>query len=411
MSTFKINLHEAIHSLSNALDLVGITHIRHGKRVAFMAAECARHLGWPKHRIDDLFESSILHDIGVARTVIHSRLTQFEWENESDHCDIGASLLLTSPLLEKFAPIVRHHHTHWSVLKDMELAMEVKLAANCIYMVDRVDVLSLAFSIDQSNLLLGKEMIRGKIMERRGAWFCPELVDAFMEISSTEAFWFSIESEQVDGYAKTWLSETTIQEMEFQELRSIVLIFSFVVDAKSPYTKAHSEGVARLGRLLGSLLGLQEDRCEMIELAGLLHDIGKLRVPDELLDKAGQLTGEEYSLLQRHSFDTYNILKDIKGLEKIAEWASQHHEHVDGTGYPFHLGIANLSLEARIVSAADVFQALAQKRPYRDSLGMDNIMQVMNEQAATGKLDRDVVKCINDNLQDCWNAAVSAQQP
>jgi len=410
VSKFDINIHEAIYSLSDALDLVGITHIRHGKRVAFIAAECGKFLGWKEQRLDELFEAAILHDIGVSKTVIHSRLAQFEWEKDTEHCKSGALLLQSSPLLENLAPIVLHHHTHWSELKDMELPMETKLTANCIFLADRVDVLSLSFQIDNSNLLLFKDEIIEKILEKRGDWFCNELVDAFISVSKTEAFWFSLECEHVDGYAKTWVSETQTQKMDFHELRDVMRVFSYVVDAKSPYTKAHSDGVARLARFIGTLFDLPQDTCEMLELAGLLHDIGKLRLPDEILEKTGELTQEDRSQILRHSFDTYNILKNIKGLKEIAVWASQHHERKDGSGYPYHLNKNTISFEAQIVSVADVFQALAQKRPYRDALGPDMIMEILNEQVDNGKLNREVVMCIDLHLQDCWKVAISAQQ-
>jgi len=406
MSKFNINLHEAVYSLSDALDLVGVTHIHHGKRVAYMAAECGKKMGWKGQRMDDLFQAAILHDCGVSKTLVHSRLAQFEWEKEGDHCRIGAVLLNSCPLLEHLAPVVRYHHTHWSELKELDLPEEVKLAANCIYMVDRVDVLSLGFLVDQSNLLLGREEIRKKIFEKRGDWFCPELVDVFMQISRSEAFWLSLENEHVSGYVSVWLSDTKLREMEFEELRSVVRIFSYIVDAKSHFTKAHSDGVARLARHLGQAFELSEESCEMLELAGLLHDIGKLRQPDELLDKAGKLTPEEYAHIQRHSFDTYTILKNIKGLEKVTQWAALHHERADGSGYPYHLSTETLALEARIVAVADVFQALAQKRPYRDPLQPDEIMEILNEMVDDGKLDRNVVMRVDQDLQKCWQTAL-----
>lgn len=408
MSKFNINLHEAVYSLSDALDLVGVTHIHHGKRVAYMAAECGKQMGWSGKRMDDLFQAAILHDCGVSKTVVHSRLAQFEWELEGDHCAIGAALLNTCPLLRDLVPVVRHHHTHWSVLMDMDLPQEVKMAANCIYLVDRVDVLSLKFLVDQSNLLLGRDEIRRKIVERRGDWFCPELVDAFLVISRSEAFWLSLENEHVSGYVSVWLAETPVREMDFEELRSIVRIFSYIVDAKSPFTKSHSDGVARLARFLGELFELSLERCEMLELAGLLHDIGKLRQPDELLDKPGKLTPEEYAHIQRHSFDTYAILRNIKGMETITQWAALHHERADGSGYPYHLPCDKLSIEACIVAVADVFQALAQKRPYRDPLQPDEIMEILNEMVDDGKLHRQVVVMVDTHLDECWQQALGA---
>lgn len=405
MSKFDINLHEAIFSLSDALDLVGVTHIHHGKRVAYMAAECAKYLGWDARRLDDLFQAAILHDCGVSKTLVHSRLAQFEWELEGEHCTIGANLLRSSPLLTKLADVIQHHHTHWPILQTLDLPLEVKMSANCIYMVDRVDVLSLAAMVDESNLLLGKEAIRQKILSKRGEWFCPELVDAFMQVSKSEAFWFALENEHVNGYVATWISHEQPREMEFHELRGLVRLFSFIVDAKSSFTQEHSEGVARLARYLGTKFELSEDTCEMLELAGLLHDIGKLRVPDELLEKPEKLTEDEFIKVQRHSFDTYSILKTIKGLEKVSKWASQHHERVDGTGYPYHLAAGNISLEARIVAVADVFQALVQNRPYRSSLPADQILAILKEQAANGKLDPTVVACVGSNLQECLLAA------
>lgn len=408
MSTYNVNLHEAVYSLSDALDLVGVTHIHHGKRVAYMATECGKQLGWKGPRLDELFQAAILHDSGVSRTRVHARLTQLAWEDEADHCRLGAELLAGSPLLKHLSDTVLHHHSHWTVLKDLELPLEVKLRANCIYMVDRVDVLALGYQIGGEDILLGKDEIRHKIFERRDDWFCPELVDAFMEISHSEAFWFTLESNHVNGYLATWLSHFPDQTMEYHELRSLVHVFSCIVDAKSPYTKQHSDGVASLARYLGSHFQLPQETCEMLELVGLLHDIGKLRVPDQLLEKPAALDEEEKIVMRRHSFDTYSILKNIRGLERVSLWALQHHERMDGTGYPFQSKGTDLSFEARIVAVADVFQALAQDRPYRGALEQDVILTILKQQADSDKLDRKIVAAVEANLHECWRVATQA---
>jgi len=406
MSKFNINLHETIYSLSDALDLVGVTQLQHGKRVAYMAAECGKALSWPVEQVDQLFQAGILHDCGVSNTSVHQKLTQFQWEDEKGHCEVGAKLLKSVPLLAHLSDVILHHHTHWSDLQALDLSEADKLNANCIYMVDRVDVLTLVCRMKEPDILMSIDEIRGKILDKRGDWFHPDLVDAFMTISESEAFWFSLEREHVSGYVSTWVDHDYTREIDFQDLKSIVRLFSYVVDAKSSFTCEHSEGVASLSRLLGELSQLSEKSCDAIEVAGLLHDIGKLRVPDTILEKPGKLTDKEFQTMKRHSFDTYNILKQIKGFEEIAQWASDHHERIDGGGYPYHKAKNRLSIEARIIAVADVFQSLAQKRPYRDALPANEILDILLEQAESGHLDANLVKIVEQNLEICCDAAL-----
>lgn len=407
MSRFNINLHETIYSLSDALDLVGVNHVHHGKRVAFMAAECAKLLHWDTEHLDTLFKAAILHDCGVSTTSVHKKLAQFEWELEKDHCKIGATLLQETPLLAHLSDIVLHHHTHWEHLQALDIPLDTKMQANCIYLVDRVDMLCLRYMSEEDNILLHKEKIRAKIVEKKGSWFHPELVDSFLAVSNTDFFWFSLENEHISGYVSTWVSHDCTQEIEFKELQSIVRIFSYIVDTKSTYTQEHSEGVASLARYLGEQHQLPEERCDMLEIAGLLHDVGKLRVPDEILEKPGKLTQGEYAIMKRHSFDSYDILSKIKGFEEIALWAGDHHESLNGEGYPSLKDKRNLSIEARIITAADIFQALAQKRPYRDMLSAQSILAILQKEVAAGKLAEDIINTIAENLDVCMQKALN----
>ena len=128
-------------------------------------------------------------------------------------------------------------------------------------------------------------------------------------------------------------------------------------------------------------------------------------VPDEILDKPGELSAPEMAVIRKHSFETYQILNQIRGFEEIAGWAAYHHEALNGRGYPFHLGKDQLDVEARIVAASDVFQALAQRRPYRPSLSRKKILNKMKYRVRTGRLDEDLVGLVERNLDDCWQAA------
>jgi len=409
MSIFKINIHEAIFCLSDALDLVGDNVIDHGKRVAFITAECAKGLQWGRERIDDLFLAAILHDCGVSKTSVYERLVHFEGKNAGNHCLLGAELLKDSPPLAHLSDCILHHHVDWTELKGIDLPDEIKMSANCIYMADRVDLLALDYLHVDTNILASKDKIQKQISEKRDSWFHPQLVDIFLEISRPEAFWLALEKGHNAGYAKSWVEHDKVTDIDFVDLKSIALIYSRMVDAKSHFTKQHSEGVACLSRYLGKLFGLTKHVCDKLEIAGLLHDLGKLRVPDYILDKPGGYTESDFLVMQRHSYDTYDILKNIHGFEEISLWASQHHERVDGSGYPYRLSKESLSLEARIIALADVFQGLAQNRPHRDKLPADKIMGVLRQQMHDDKLDERVVKMVENNLAECWQCASSSE--
>lgn len=404
MSTFQLNIRQFIYSLSNALDLVGVTHVFHGRRVAYMSNLCAVKLGWDKSVLDQLFEASILHDCGVSQTNVHTKLTQLQWEEESNHCLVGAELLKKSPYLSHLSDIILYHHTHWDKLQSVDIPDHIKLCANCIYMVDRVDVLTL--TSDKANVLVAAKETLATVNRLKGTWFAPQLVDALNEVASHESFWLDLEQVENNATAEAWVTDELTHTIPFSKLKGLVQIFSNIVDAKSKFTHDHSEGVAHLSRYIAELFSLSEAQCDGIEIAGLLHDIGKLRTPDDYLEKPAKLNEDEFAMLRRHSYDTFNILRKISGFEDIALWAGQHHERINGTGYPSHLGGGNISIEARIISVADVFQALAQKRPYREPLSPDEIMAILTTMTEEGALDSKVVECVRQNLDDCYKKSL-----
>ncbi|HOG02735.1 MAG TPA: HD domain-containing protein, partial [Accumulibacter sp.] len=186
---------------------------------------------------------------------------------------------------------------------------------------------------------------------------------------------------------------------------------SSIVDAKSHFTAAHSLGVAQLARYLGERVGLPADALAEVEVAGLMHDVGKLCVPDEIVDKPAPLTPLEFSVMERHSFETYQILRHIPGLEQVAEWAAFHHEALNGHGYPFRRSAERLSPEARIIAVADIFQALAQERPYRGRQRVEQIPHFLNAFVNQGVLDGDLVALACADLDGCWRAATPEVLP
>ena len=134
-----------------------------------------------------------------------------------------------------------------------------------------------------------------------------------------------------------------------------------------------------------------------MEIAGNLHDVGKLRVPNEILEKPGKLTDEEFNKVKEHPYYTRLILMDVEGFEEIADWAGFHHEKLNGRGYPFHLDGGFLSLGSRIMTVADIFSAITEERPYRKPMSREQAMRVMWENVERGEICREIVKLLDEN--------------
>ena len=176
-----------------------------------------------------------------------------------------------------------------------------------------------------------------------------------------------------------------------------------VVEARDPYTSGHEVRVAQLAILLAQEMGLSKDAIEGIEMAAVVHDIGKIAVPAEILSKPGKLTDVEFALVQCHAAAGYEILKGIHFPWPVAIAVLQHHERMDGSGYPYGIRGDEISISARILSVADVVEAMSSHRPYRPALGVD--AAVAELRAHSGKYDADVVDAcvkLHDSGRIVW---------
>ena len=404
-----VDLRQAVYALSDALDLVGVNDFHHGKRVALMAVEMARAMGMGEAQQGEMLDTGLLHDCGVSSTTVHQQLVhQMDWAGARGHCEAGHALLQGFPHLAHLAPAVLYHHTHWRGFPRLEVGPDIPRKANLVFLADRGDALVAPHY--GPTLLQHKESIRDGIVAHNGSLFGPDLVEVFMELSRADAFWLILEPRHVQNFLGEMLHHGVPRRLGFPDLRQMAMLFSYVVDAKSPFTAAHSLGVARLARFLGVLDGQDEETLNKIEIAGLMHDLGKLQVPDEILDKPGPLTWEERMVMNRHSFETYQILRRIPGLEDVAAWAAYHHETLDGAGYPYRLPAGGLPRPARLLAVADVFQAMAQNRPYRGSLPPERILDSLRQRARDGKLDAAAVALVENHLDDCWQVALEGME-
>ena len=410
----KINLQRTITSLTNALDFVGTDEFQHGKRVALMAAEIAAEMGWPPARCEKMLYAGMIHDCGVSRCREQRLVSEtLEWDGAQKHCLRGADFLAACAPLDQYARIVFWHHTRWADLVREELDEDTRLEANLIFLVDRADVLLAPYFVGatlKNEILWEYPQVVARIVALSGSLFAPALVDAFCRASARESFWLAMDPAYIEDQIEDYLARGQSVELDTADVLAVAVLFARTVDAKSTYTLEHSTRVARIARHLAAASGMRGEHLDQVEIAGLLHDIGKLRVPEDIIDKPGSLTREERAFVMRHSYDTGHILRKVFPGQPIADWASMHHENLLGTGYPFHRPGTEIPREARLVAVADIFQALSQARPYRGHMAKAEVMTRLDELAAQGRIDPEVVILLHEHLDRCYSLAVDQDQ-
>jgi putative nucleotidyltransferase with HDIG domain len=224
---------------------------------------------------------------------------------------------------------------------------------------------------------------------RRGTWFDPALVDALCEFERDGAFWLSLENPDVGR----WEPADSVETLDDERLDRVAEAFATVIDAKSPYTGAHSVGVARIAVELADSLELDAPARGDLYRAGLLHDIGKLGVSNRILDKPGKLDDEEWQEVRRHPLTSLEILRRVGVLRNVARLSALHHERLDGSGYYRGVVAGGLDLPARVLAVADVAEALGAERPYRGALDVDEVLAIMAREAGT-KIDGEVFEAL-----------------
>jgi HD-GYP domain-containing protein (c-di-GMP phosphodiesterase class II) len=321
------------------------------------------------------------------------------------HGEIGFELLKDNQLFARPAEILRYHHVPWSNGQGEEIVgRPVPLETHVLVLADAVER-----AIDREvPILQQSDAITEKVASLSGKEFHPECVEAFRSISRAESFWFDATSERI--YA-VLLHEVNWPVLTIDEvaLGPIAEVFARIVDGASPWTAVHSAGVAATAVALAKKLNFSPRELNLMRAAGYLHDLGKLSVPTSILDKPGKLSKNEFSAVRAHTYHTFRILDTIGGMPQIAEWAAFHHERLDGNGYPFRHTAEDLTLGARIMAVADVFTALTEDRPYRQGWSSAKAVAVVEDMAAKGGLDAEVVAVLKHDGGDVDGARRTEQ--
>ncbi len=390
----QINFGNFLLSLSDMMDLISPRVAQHQQRVAYIVWSMGREAGLGQKEMETLFIAALLHDIGALSPEERIALHEFEVTDTQTHALRGESLLRVSPLLLDAAGLVRNHHRDWNSW-DTSIDDFVVFGSQCIFIADYVERL-----IDRNAFILQQsEGILTKLRHKQGYSFHPDIVALVEAIGSREEFWLDLSHPHLYSLLLHHGPFRTI-EVTLTRMKSITRLFTCVIDFRSRFTATHSSGVAACAEKMAELFGLSEREVTLMKIAGDLHDLGKLAVPNAILEKPGRLTKEEFTIIKSHTYYTYTVLNTIKGFHTIGEIAAFHHEKLDGSGYPFHCISHELCSGARIMMVADIFTALAEDRPYREGMDDDKIREILRANAAGGGLDARIVDLLCDNYDE-----------
>lgn len=399
----EISLFDLILSISHNLDLIYQDLEWHHEKVAYITYELVAKLNYTGQEKKTLIMAAALHDIGILN-LEHKKIDiieEVELNNEEkivSHAETGALLIDNFQKLfgfEGMEDLIYYHHAHWDDDESQTYqGRKKRFGSHILHLADRLAILTKGdqYALNQ------KEEIMNKLKQQSGSAFAPRLIEILAEIAEKESFWLTLDNPKIIEKKLKKNEKVNLNvQLDIEQLLAVSQFFSQIIDLRSRFTFVHSQGVAAVASKLAEEIGWSEKRIKKIKIAGYLHDLGKLTVPKEILDKSGQLTDKEYQIIKSHTFHTYHSL-DMLGLTEIKKWAAFHHERLDGTGYPFK--VSNLSTGSRIMAVADVFTAITEDRPYRSGMKEQKAISVLESMAADGKLDYDLVKIVVNNYQE-----------
>lgn len=407
-----ISLEKTIRAMSIALDLAeisssldsdilktntGVTYsdhrfLHHSRRVAYISLEIGYVLNLDSSELKELYVTTLLHDIGAANNVICSHYSS---ESVEGHCFLGASITSHFPVFSNIKDVILYHHENFDGTGPMKLKGEdIPIQSQIIHLADLLEL-----SYDEKRPSYSqRDSITETIKSLVGSTFSSDLISAFLKVSSKDIFWFNLETIASMDFILDNIAPGLDIFINLEQFENIAEIFSKIIDSKSKFTASHSIGISELAFKVSSFIGYDEEKCKRMRIAGLLHDIGKLAIPSSILDKNDSLTKDEFAIIKSHVYYTKIILDKIEDIQDIAEWASNHHEKLNGNGYPRALTEDEISEEARIIGVCDIYQALTENRPYRKGLDQTKAFSILDGMVIDGFICSKSVKLLKETL-------------
>ena len=425
----RLQLSEVISALSYALDMVEGQPRGHAARTCMLGMRLAREIGLDEKQCSALFYALLLKDLGCSSNAskvcylfaaddrdAKRDMKVVDWTRKWDSLKyIGRNVAPAGSLMQKVGAfcgvlakgpgtakelVQLRCDRGASIARNLQLPEATALAIHSLdehwdghgypegLKRDRIPLLAricgLAQTVEVFWQTQGLEAALGMAVDRSGTWFDPELVKALQSIRSDDTFWALMHKPDPAEQVGAFEPAHRVLLAGDATLDRVAVGFGQVIDAKSPWTFCHSAGVAEVAVGIGAVQGFTPRQLQDLRRAALLHDIGKLGISNQILDKPGKLDAAELAQMRKHPQFTHQILSRVHGFESFVELAASHHERLDGRGYHRGTGGRDLSPMVRALVVADMYEALAAKRPYRQDLGAEKVMEILDKESGAG---------------------------
>ena len=394
-----------IQVFSQALDMVEISFLgvtsNHGKRIAVLCAAMGRRLGMSEPEVSDLVSCALLHDNALTEYILLHQGREEDDPNFGAHCEIGQRNVGILPFKGNIEGYILYHHEQADGKGLFGLSNgQYPLGAELIAAADMTDAEYHLESMSSSELPALRERIRDNIY----ICFTERAGNALLDILDEDMF-ASLQNDKITKTVRRSIPPWTM-EMDDPALIPIADFISRIIDYKSESTKIHTQQIANRTWLMSEYYGYDPAKKIQLYLAAALHDIGKLAIPSDILEKPGKLTDEEFEIIKTHIVHTRALLCTMEELGPIIDWASNHHEKLDGSGYARGLGAADLDFNSRLMACIDIYQAVSETRPYHTRRTHGETMEILNFMAGCTKIDPEIVKDIDKVMAEWSERAV-----
>ena len=378
-----LNIANVLKTVNSAYERFDKDACLHSLQVAYLTLKICKNLDIDEDTKNSLVIAAYFHDFSAEKTNMCDSLDKYEKGNAvKEHCILGYLLfkfLLPKSDICKF--ILYHHNTY-----------DVDYIINNIENPLESNIIKLADDISIYNIFNEQASVNDVIdfLNERSYMYNPNYLNRFLDTNAKMA----IENVLNESYKENFWKEVDLLNYKVITIEDIIVCLAFIIDCKCDITNFHSLSVSNTSCMLGKYFNLSENEYYNLKIGSLLHDIGKIAIPNEILKKEGPLTKAEFEIMKQHAVYTYEILSNLKH-KHILNIASNHHEKLNGKGYP--RGLSDLTLSEKIVAVADIFVALIQKRSYKDGFSKDKVIEILSNCANKGEIDGEVVKKVIEN--------------